>query len=178
VLLRPRCQNSKLPGRPQSSSWSRSTALTALHCNVLSFGPICNTELHYSLHAREYCCDSAFRYLEQAGTSLLSLRSVTAVQPSREQTAAMQVVIVQSTAHGAPHLERRIEAFWRTWQQELEAMSDEEFAKQVANHGSAHQGHILCTIEPKMVHEQVLTTVIRGPQCCELRLLVHRWRSW
>ena len=41
---------------------------------------------------------------------------------------------MQSTEHGAPHLERRIEAFWRTWQQELEAMSDEEFGKQVIAH--------------------------------------------
>ena len=65
----------------------------------------------------------------------LNFFSITAhdVQPSREHTAAVQVVIVQSTAHGAPHLERRIEAFWRTWQQELEAMSDKEFAKQVPN---------------------------------------------
>ena len=46
---------------------------------------------------------------------------------------ARQVVIVQSTAYDAPHLERRIEAFWLTWRRELEAMSDEEFTKQVTS---------------------------------------------
>ena len=44
---------------------------------------------------------------------------------------AAQVLIVQSNAHDAPHLERRIEAFLYTWQRELDAMSNKDFSKQV-----------------------------------------------
>ena len=44
---------------------------------------------------------------------------------------ASQVLIVQSNAHDAPYLERRIEAFLHAWQRELDAMSEEEFSKQV-----------------------------------------------
>ena len=74
-------------------------------------------------------CTSISQKLE-----LLLFHLVTEVLTGTEQIAAMQVVIVQSTAYGAPHLERRIEAFWRTWQRELEAMSNKEFAKQVFVH--------------------------------------------
>ncbi len=42
-----------------------------------------------------------------------------------------QVLIVQSNAHNAPYLERRIEAFLYVWQRELDAMTDEDFSKQV-----------------------------------------------
>ena len=42
-----------------------------------------------------------------------------------------QVLIVQSNAHDAPYLERRVEAFLHTWRHELEAMTDEDFSKQV-----------------------------------------------